>query len=65
MTKIADRDARSIWEKKGATDTHAKALKKAKDVMASNTTPLISPEVDEKIRAAFPGLVPGMLEPIP
>jgi trimethylamine---corrinoid protein Co-methyltransferase len=65
MTKIADRDARSIWEKKGATDTYAKAMKKAKDVMASNTAPLISPDVDEKIHAAFPGLVAGVLEPIP
>jgi trimethylamine---corrinoid protein Co-methyltransferase len=64
MTKIADRDARSIWEKKGATDTQAKAMKKAKDIMTANTTPLIAPEVDAKIRAAFPGLVSGELEPI-
>jgi trimethylamine---corrinoid protein Co-methyltransferase len=64
MTKIADRDARSIWIKKGATDTQAKAMKKAKDIMASNTASLISPEVEEKIRAAFPGLVAGELEPI-
>ncbi|MBM4426445.1 MAG: trimethylamine methyltransferase [Chloroflexi bacterium] len=64
MTKIADRDARSIWEKKGATDTQAKAMKKAKEIMSSNTAPLISPEVDEKIRAKFPGLVAGSLEPI-
>jgi trimethylamine--corrinoid protein Co-methyltransferase len=65
MTKIADRDARTIWEKKGATDTQAKAMKKAKDIMTSNTSSLITPEVDEKIRAAFPGLVAGTLEPIP
>jgi len=64
MTKIADRDARSIWEKKGATDTHAKAMKKAREVMTSNTSLLIAPEVDAKIREAFPGLVAGALEPI-
>lgn len=64
MTKIADRDARSIWIKKGATDTQAKAMKKVKDIMMSNISPLISPEVDDKIRATFPGLVPGVLEPI-
>ncbi|MBI3169518.1 MAG: trimethylamine methyltransferase family protein, partial [Chloroflexi bacterium] len=64
MTKIADRDARTIWEKKGATDTQAKAMKKAKEVMTNNIAPLITPDVDEKIRAAFPGLVPGVLEPI-
>lgn len=64
MTKIADRDARSIWIKKGATDTHAKAMKKAQEIMSSNTAPLISAELDDKIRATFPGLVPGVLEPI-
>lgn len=64
MTKIADRDARSIWEKKGATDTHARAMKKAKDIMSNNTAPLISPEVDGKIQSQFPGLIAGTLEPI-
>src|SRR5512146_1589194 len=46
MTKIADRDARIAWEKKGSTDTNTRALNKVKDILASNTTPLISPEVD-------------------
>src|SRR5512139_1548716 len=46
MTKIADRDARVAWEKKGSTDTQARAMKKVKEIMTSNTTPLISPEVD-------------------
>jgi len=64
MTKIADRDARTIWVKKGATDTQAKAMKKAKDIMIVNTTPLISPEVEEKLRTAYPGMVSGTLEPI-
>jgi trimethylamine--corrinoid protein Co-methyltransferase len=64
MTKIADRDARTIWEKKGSTDTNTRALNKVKDILASNTTPLISPEVDAQLRAAFPGLVTGELTPI-
>lgn len=64
MTKMADRDARTIWEKKGATDIHAKAMKRAKEIMANNTEPLISPELDGKIRAGFPGLVAGELQPI-
>ncbi|MCK6540522.1 MAG: trimethylamine methyltransferase family protein, partial [Anaerolineales bacterium] len=63
MAKLADRDARTIWEKKGATDIHAKAMKRAKEIMESNIDPLISPELDEKIRAEFPGLVTGVLEP--
>lgn len=65
MTKMADRDARTIWEKKGATDIQAKAMKRAREIMASNTEPLIPPELDEKIRAQFSGLVAGVLDPIP
>lgn len=64
MTKIADRDARTIWEKKGALDIHARAMKKARDVMSTNTAPLISAEVDAKLREKFPGLVAGELTPI-
>lgn len=64
MTKMADRDARTAWVKKGSMDIHARAMKRVRDIMMSNTAPLISPELDEKIRAAFPGLVSGVLEPI-
>src|SRR5574339_257135 len=39
MTKIADRDARSIWEKKGAKDTQTHALDKVKELMAKNPEP--------------------------
>jgi trimethylamine---corrinoid protein Co-methyltransferase len=65
MTKMADRDARTIWEKKGATDIQAKAMKRAKEIMVSNTEPLIPSELDEKIRARFSGLVAGVVDPIP
>jgi trimethylamine---corrinoid protein Co-methyltransferase len=64
MTKMADRDPRTIWEKRGATDIQTRAMKRVKEIMASNTAPLIPPELDEKIRAAFPGLVAGELQPI-
>ncbi|MEW6402269.1 MAG: trimethylamine methyltransferase family protein [Chloroflexota bacterium] len=62
MTKIADRDARTIWAKKGSTDTHTRAMKRVKEIMSTNTALLIPPEVDEKIRAEFAGLVSGSLE---
>jgi hypothetical protein len=39
-------------------------MKKLKEIMASNTAPLITPEVDTQLRAAFPGLVAGELLPI-
>ena len=64
MTKIADRDARIAWEKKGSTDTQTRAMNKVKEIMKNNTAPLIAPEVDEKLRSVFPGLVAGELTPI-
>lgn len=64
MTKIADRDARIAWERKGSTDTQARAMQKVKNIMASNTAPLISSELDAQLRSAFPGLVAGDLLPI-
>jgi len=65
LTKMADRDMRTIWEKKGATDIHAKAMEKAKQIMTMNTETLISPELDEQLRAEFGGMIAGTLEPIP
>ena len=64
LTKLSDRDARSIWEKKGSTDINARALKKARDIMTANITPLLSPEIDAQLHAQFPGLVAGELKPI-
>ncbi len=64
MTKIADRDARTIWEKKGAMDIHTRAMNKVKEIMTKHPESLISPEVDEQLRVAFPGLVAGELAPI-
>ena len=64
MTKIADRDARTIWEKKGSKDTQAHAMDKVREIMSKNPEPLISPEVDAKLREAFPGMVTGELLPI-
>lgn len=64
LTKMADRDARTIWEKKGATDIQARALAKAREIMKINPSSLLAPELDGKIRAKFPGLVDGALTAI-
>ena len=64
MTKLADRDARVAWERKGSTDIQARAMKKVKEIMTNNTAPLISAEIDAQLHAAFPGLVVGELLPI-
>jgi trimethylamine:corrinoid methyltransferase-like protein len=64
LTRMADRDARSTWEKKGAMDVHARAMNRVKEIMKQNTIPFIPTEIDEKLQAKFPGLVKGLLEEI-
>jgi trimethylamine---corrinoid protein Co-methyltransferase len=62
LTKIADRDARPIWEKKGSMDTEAHAMQRANEILARNTDSLFSPEEEARIRAEFKELIPGNLE---
>lgn len=64
LTKLADRDARTIWEKKGALDIQARAMNRVREIMKQNVNPLISTEAEEKLRAQFPGMVSGALEPL-
>jgi trimethylamine--corrinoid protein Co-methyltransferase len=64
MTKLADRDARTIWEKKGSTDIHARAMMRAREIMQTNTIPHLAPELDARLRLEFPGLAPGELKQI-
>jgi trimethylamine--corrinoid protein Co-methyltransferase len=65
LTKMADRNMRTIWEKKGALDIQARAMARAKEIMTTNTEPLIPAEVDKKLHAEFSGMISGALEPIP
>ena len=62
LTKLADRNTRENWEKKGSLDTHSRAMLKVKEILKRPSSAVFSDEVDRKIRAAFPGLVPGKLE---
>jgi trimethylamine--corrinoid protein Co-methyltransferase len=59
IPKIADRDARDVWEGKGALDSHTRALKRARDILRKDNPAAFSPEVDAQIRARFEGLVAG------
>jgi len=65
LTKMADRDMRTIWEKKGATDIDTRAMAKARALMTTNTEPLIPADLDEQLHAEFSGMIAGSLEPIP
>ncbi len=62
LTKIADRDARTIWEKKGSLDTHAHAMQRANEIFAKASSAVFPDEVETRIRTEFPDLVPGALE---
>jgi len=63
MTKLADRDTRTAWEKKGSLDIHARAMNRAKEIMSTNVESLLAPDVESRLRSGFPGLVAGELKP--
>jgi trimethylamine--corrinoid protein Co-methyltransferase len=56
---VADRDTRQIWTENGALDTSSRALKKAREILAEDRKTLFSPEVEERIRNQFKGMVAG------
>ena len=62
LTKIADRNTRENWENKGSQDTHARAMLRVREILKRPSSAGFPPEVDERIRAAFTGLVPGNLD---
>jgi trimethylamine--corrinoid protein Co-methyltransferase len=64
LTKLSDRDSRTEWQKKGALDTHSRALLRVREILAKDASTGFSPEVDDRIRAQFKELVPGDLEKV-
>jgi trimethylamine--corrinoid protein Co-methyltransferase len=63
LPKIADREARPVWESRGSQDAQARALKRVRDILTKDNPAVFSPEVDAKIRAAFADLVAGDSKP--
>jgi trimethylamine--corrinoid protein Co-methyltransferase len=59
LADVADRDTRAQWQERGGLDAHAHAMKRVKDILTRDNSATFSPEMDEKIRAAFPGMVAG------
>jgi trimethylamine--corrinoid protein Co-methyltransferase len=59
LTDVADRDPRNRWEKQGALDTQTRAMRKVREILTADHPSLISPDVDARIRAAFPDLPAG------
>jgi trimethylamine--corrinoid protein Co-methyltransferase len=57
LPKLADREARETWEKKGSLDTNSRALQRANEILNHAGVDLIPTEVDNRIRSRFKGLV--------
>jgi len=62
LTRLADREAREVWEKKGSLDTQARAMQRVREILAHESTALFPAEVEARVRAQFMGLIPGKLE---
>ncbi len=56
---VADRDDRQQWMEKGSKDSQAHAMEVARNILTSENPAAFPPEVDARVRAAFPGLVQG------
>jgi trimethylamine--corrinoid protein Co-methyltransferase len=62
LTKLADREAREAWEKKGSLDTHARAMQRVREILAKESTATFPVEIETRIRSQFKDLIPGKLE---
>jgi trimethylamine--corrinoid protein Co-methyltransferase len=61
LPRLADRDAREVWEKKGSLDTHARAMQRVNEILTHGGVDLIPAEIDKRIQMQFKDLVSGNL----
>ncbi|MGZ6346813.1 MAG: trimethylamine methyltransferase family protein [Anaerolineales bacterium] len=59
LTRLADREARETWEKKGSLDTHARAMQRVNEILGHNDADLIPADVETRLNHQFKDLVPG------
>lgn len=59
MPKLADRDLRETWVENGASTIHQRALNQSMSILSRPNAHALTPEVDARVRAAFPGMVAG------
>lgn len=62
LTKLADREPRNTWEGKGALDTHARAMARAREILLKPSACGFTADVEARIRQEFPEMVSGNLE---
>ena len=59
MPTLADRNLREKWELEGSSTIHQRALNQVLEILSTPNPAALSPEIDAKIQAEFPGLVKG------
>ncbi|CAB1082488.1 Trimethylamine methyltransferase mttB (EC (TMA methyltransferase) [Olavius algarvensis Delta 1 endosymbiont] len=59
LPSVAFRDVRAAWEDMGKSDAHSRALTEARKILTRDNPAVLSPRVDDKIRARFQGLTAG------
>jgi trimethylamine--corrinoid protein Co-methyltransferase len=59
LSEVADRDPRAQWLERGGLDSQSRALQRVKEILTRDNPSAFSPEMDARIRAAFPGIVAG------
>jgi trimethylamine--corrinoid protein Co-methyltransferase len=62
LTKLSDRETRSQWEKKGALDVQARAMRRVSEILAKPSSTVFSAEVEARIRQHFTDLIAADLE---
>jgi trimethylamine--corrinoid protein Co-methyltransferase len=62
LTRIAERETREAWEKKGSLDTERRAMQRVHEILSHESTATFPAEVEGRIRAQFKDLVQGKLE---
>jgi trimethylamine--corrinoid protein Co-methyltransferase len=64
LPTLADRDMGETWRAKGGLDIHARAMRRARQILSHVNAVVFPPEVESRIRAAFVGLVAGDSTPL-
>lgn len=59
MPELADRKLREQWEAEGSSTIHQRAMNKALEILSTPNSLAIDPDVDDRIRDEFDGLVAG------
>ncbi|MGE5123970.1 MAG: trimethylamine methyltransferase family protein [Acidobacteriaceae bacterium] len=62
LTRLADRESRQAWEKKGEQDIHARAMQRVREILVQESNAIFPAETEARIRIRFTDLVPGDLE---